>query len=315
MNHGNAHPPRIEYLRVRNYRALRDIELANMTPLSVFVGPNGSGKSTVFDVLAFLSQRFAISGEVPDEQADKGYETLASPDLLAVNTLGQFEKHPRVRALREFITGRHLSYLSAQDPRGTPDAGPQEHLSETGDNLANVIQYLREQHSTHLDRLISTLCRRVPRLEKIEAEILADGRLLLQIKDSFFEQPILAKYASDGTIKMLAYLVLMNDPEPAPLIGIEEPENFLHPRLLRELAEECAQATRHSQRMVPTHSPFFLNALSPDQLRILSRHEDGYTRAVRAADIEGIQAFVDANASLGDLWMEGHFGVEDALAG
>src|SRR5713101_6782655 len=50
--------PRIEYLRVQNYRALKDIELKALSPLTVFLGPNGSGKSTVFDVFAFLSESF-----------------------------------------------------------------------------------------------------------------------------------------------------------------------------------------------------------------------------------------------------------------
>ena len=52
--------PRIEYLRVQNYRALRDIELKGLTPLTVFLGPNGSGKSTIFDVFAFLSESFGV---------------------------------------------------------------------------------------------------------------------------------------------------------------------------------------------------------------------------------------------------------------
>ena len=61
-----------------------------------------------------------------------------------------------------------------------------------------------------------------------------DGRLLLQIKDAPFSHPVMARFASDGTLKMLAYLVLLYDPAPPPFIGIEEPENFLHPRLLPE---------------------------------------------------------------------------------
>lgn len=59
MNARTLDQPRIEYLRVKNYRALRDIELKSLTPLSVFVGPNGSGKSTIFDVFAFLSESFS----------------------------------------------------------------------------------------------------------------------------------------------------------------------------------------------------------------------------------------------------------------
>ena len=52
--------PRIEYLRVKNYRALHDLELKGITPFTVFLGPNGSGKSTIFDVFAFLSECFSV---------------------------------------------------------------------------------------------------------------------------------------------------------------------------------------------------------------------------------------------------------------
>ena len=160
---------------------------------------------------------------------------------------------------------------------------------------------------------MSTLSARVPRLEKVEAELLTDGRLLLQIKDAPFERPILAKFASDGTLKMLAYLTVLYDPEPPQLIGVEEPENQLHPRLLAELGEECRKATGHTQLMVTTHSPFFVNALRPDELWVLYRDEQGYTQGRCASDMRGIEEFVRAGAKLGDPWMEGHFEVGDPL--
>jgi predicted ATPase len=383
-------PPRILSLRVRNYRALKDIELKTLTPLTVLLGPNGSGKSTVFDVFSFLSECFtqnlrqawdrrgrakelktrgsdgsvrieikyrerpkapvitysleidekdgrlrvgeerlcwtrgtrgrpfdflryeggngyAISGEDPSEENldQRADQPLRSPDLLAVNTLGQFAEHPRVAALREFITDWHVSYLSVEQARGQPEAGPQERLSKTGDNLANVLQYLREQHGDRLERIFNRLGQRVPRLEKVLAEQMPDGRLLLQIKDGPFDKPIHSRFASDGTLKMLAYLVLLCDPNPPRFIGIEEPENFLHPRLLEPLAEECRAATERSQMLVTTHSPFFLNALRPKEVRILMRNERGYTEATLVSDIPGLSNFVDAGGKLGHLWMEG----------
>ncbi|MBC7260087.1 MAG: AAA family ATPase [Chloroflexi bacterium] len=388
--------PRIESLSVKNYRALRDLELKQIAPLTVFLGPNGSGKSTIFDVFAFLSECFTVglrkawdkrgrfkelrtrgcegpiefelkyreepgtpvityhlaidegargpfvaaewlqwrreergrpfrfldfregagrvvSGEVPDEQDQRLEEQLDSPEMLAVSTLGQFAKHPRVSALRRFITGWYLSYLTADNIRGTPEAGPQERLSAFGDNLPNVIQFLKEQHPERLSEIIKTLTRRVPRLEKVDAELLADGRLLLQIKDAPFERPILSKFASDGTLKMLAYLTVLYDPEPPQLVGIEEPENHLHPRLLPELAEECRNASARTQLMVTTHSPHFVNGLRPNELWVLYRDEQGYAQARRAADMQGIKEFVENGAPLGDLWMEGYFEVGDPL--
>lgn len=233
--------------------------------------------------------------------------------MIAVNTLGQFAKHPRVSALRRFITGWYLSYLTADNTRGIPEAGPQERLSSIGDNLPNVIQYLKEQHPERLIRILKTLSDRVPRLEKIETEAMQDGRLLLQIKDAPFERPILSKFTSDGTLKMLAYLTLLYAPEPPQLIGIEEPENQLHPRLLMGLAEECRSAASASQLMVTTHSPYFVNGLRQKELWVLYRDSEGFTQAMNTSDMKGINEFMDAGALLGELWMENHFEVGDPL--
>ncbi len=255
----------------------------------------------------------AASGEAPDPEDTRIEIPLQSPDLLAVNALGQFQEHPRVAALRGFILGWHVSYLSAQGARGQPEAGPHERLARTGDNLANVIQYLAEQHPERLEEIFEALRVRVPRIERVLTETMQHGRLLLQIKDAPFEHPVLARFASDGTLKMLAYLVLLYDPEPPTFIGIEEPENFLHPRLLFGLAEECRKASEHTQLLVTTHSPFFLDALRPNEVRILWRDDDGHTRVKRVNELLGVPEFVAEGAQLGDLWMENHFMVGDPL--
>jgi predicted ATPase len=272
----------------------------------------GSGRP--FNFLDFTNGSGVVAtGKMPDEKAQRINETLDSREMLAVNTLGQFAKHPRVSALRRFISGWYLSYLSADNARGSPEAGPQERLSDTGNNLANVIQYLKEQHPDRLEQILGILASRIPRLERVDADMMADGRLLLQIKDAPFKRPVLAKFASDGTLKMLAYLTVLYDPTPPQLVGIEEPENQLHPRLLPELAEECRKAAERTQLMVTTHSPFFVNGLRPDEVWVLYRDTHGYTQGRRAADMEGIHDFVDAGGKLGHLWMEGFFEVGDPL--
>jgi predicted ATPase len=255
----------------------------------------------------------AISGEMPDADDVRQEKQLSSPDLIAVNTLGQFAEHPRVAALRDFITDWYVSYLSVENTRGQPEAGPHERLSKTGDNLSNVIQHLKEQHPERLDHIFGILRRRVPRLEKVIAEPMPDGRLLLQIKDAPFDQPVLSRFASDGTLKLLAYLVVLQGPELPQFIGIEEPENFLHPRLLPELAEECRAATERSQLLVTTHSPFFLNGLKANEVWVHYRDERGYTQVVRVSDMQGVPEFIQEGASLGHLWLEGHFAAGDPL--
>ena len=255
----------------------------------------------------------AVSGEVPDAEDQRVNIALNSADLLAVNALGQFREHPRVGALRTFITGWHVSYLSADSARGQPEAGPQERLTKSGENLANVVQFLGEQQPQRLKRIFAALRARVPRIESVLADTMLDGRLLLQIKDAPFDRPVLARFASDGTLKMLAYLVLLHDLDPPPFIGIEEPENFLHPRLLYGLAEECRAASERTQLLATTHSPFFIDSLHPREVWVLWRDIKGHTRTRRAADLSGIPEFIAEGAQLGDLWMEGHFGVGDPL--
>lgn len=396
-------PPRVESLKVRNYRALRRIELAGITPLTVLVGPNGSGKSTVFDVFAFLSECFAhglrhawdrrgrarelvsrgadgpveieikyrerpvetgrtgnplityrlklteengrpvvteerlrwtrakqgrpfdflnvargvgeaVSGESSDDTAQRVPVGLNTLDLLAVNTLGVFTAHPRIAKLRDFITSWHISYLTADASRGHPESGPQENLTPSGDNLANVIQYLNEQHPDRLREVVEALGRRVPLVAEVTSSRMPDGRLLLQTSDRPFEQPILARFASDGTLKLLSYLVLLHGPKLQPFIGIEEPENFLHPRLLGGLADECRSALASTQLLVTTHSPFFLDGLSASEVRVLWRGPDGYAQIQQASEIEAIPGLIEAGGLLGDLWTEGWFGVGDPLS-
>lgn len=107
--------------------------------------------------------------------------------------------------------------------------------------------------------------------------------------------------------------MLLYDPSPPPFIGIEELENYLHRRLLIELAEECRRACARTQLLVTTHSPFFLNGLRPEEVRVLWRDRLGYTQAERVSDIERVKVFTEKGALLGHLWMEGHMGVGDPL--
>ena len=212
-----------------------------------------------------------------------------------------------------FIMGWHLSCLATDAMRGPMEAGSQTHLSTSGSNLANVIQCLSERHPERSDRIFETLRRRVPRIERVLAEEMPDGRLQLQVKDSPFTRPVPGRFASSGTLKMLAHLALLHDPKPPPFIGMEAPEHFLHPRLLHELAEEFAAASERTQLLVATHSPFFLNALQPEQAHVLWRDQKGHTQARRVADIDHVPDFMESGALLGDLWMEGYFNVGDPL--
>ena len=268
----------------------------------------GQGRPT--EILNFSHGEGAVYDE---REGAKIGERLDSSDLLAVSSLGQLSRYPQVAALRRFITGWYLSYLNIDQVRQQPMSGPQEKLSVTGDNLANVIQYLGDRHPDRLAAIFDVLSRRIPSLERVDSEQMPDGRLLLRLKDRPFDTPVLAKFISDGTLKLLAYLTVLFDPDPAPIVGIEEPENQLHPKLLYPLAEEVRGGAARSQMLVTTHSPYFADALYPDEMWALYRDEDGFTKCSRASQNKRLMAMVDAGGSLGSLWMEGYFGVGDPL--
>ncbi len=289
------------------------LEIGEEAYLPVVVGEKltwsvapGSGRPK--EILSFAHGRGSVFDERTERTSD---EILASRDLLAVSALGQFQQHPRVKALRDFITGWYLSYLSADATRATTDAGPQPRLNQTGDNLANVIQYYQETHPDVLARIFADLARQVPRLESVLPVRMADGRLLLRLKDAPFAEPILSKFASDGTLRLLAYLTLLHDPCPPPVIGIEEPENQLHPKVVPILAANIREMSGRSQVVVTTHSAEFLTDVRPRELWTIHRGPDGFAQVERASDSSLVLNMLRAGASLPELWTEGYLAGAD----
>ncbi len=390
---------RIESIRLKNFKAFREIHLRDIPAFFVVVGANGSGKSTLFDVFGFLhdclkgnvrqaldkrgrfrevlsrgcdpekdailielqyrmeitgverlvtysleigeeagspvvlrevlrykrgrygspfhfldfskGEGYAITNEedfnVEDELLENETQKV-SPDTLAIKGLGQFERFKAASAFRRLIENWHVSDFHISAARGRKEAsGDTEHLSESGDNLPLVARYFHEQHKAVFEKILSTMARRVPGVASVEPVLMADGYLTLRFQDGSFKTPFLDRYVSDGTIKMFAYLTLLHDPKPHPLLCVEEPENQLYPQLMVELAEEFrAYAKRGGQVFVSTHSPDFLNAMQLDEVCWLVKR-DGCTEIHRAKDNAQVAAYMAEGDMLGNLWNQGFF--------
>src|SRR5690606_14850426 len=386
---------KIEYIRLKNFRAFRDVTLRDIPDFCVLVGANGTGKSTLFSVFGFLrdamspnvaaalgrlggsrgfqevrsrdssgpieielkiradigrertslityelaidevggrpqvarevlkyrrgssgkpwhfldfsgGQGEAVTNEmesVADEnELKREHQVLRSPDILAIKGLAQFERFPAAVALGTLIENWHLSDFHISRARPEQEAGYAEHLSREGENLSLVIEYLHKRHRPVFDLILGRLASCVPGITRVDSKVTEEGRVLLKFQDGAFEDPFLARYVSDGTIKMLAYLVLLYDPSPHPLLCVEEPENQLYPSLLWDLAEEFrAYAQRGGQVFVSTHSPDFLNAIRPEEAFWLVKSK-GYTTIRPAKDDKQLQALVDEGDQLGYLW-------------
>ncbi|MGS0601457.1 AAA family ATPase [Xanthomonas oryzae pv. oryzicola] len=390
---------KIESIRLRNFKAFRDVHLKDMPSFLVVVGANGSGKSTLFDVFGFLhdclkgnvrqaldkrgrfrevlsrgcdptvdsilielqyrmeitgverlvtysieigeensapivqrellrykrgrygspyhflnfskGEGYAITNEEdfkkPDEELDRESQKVA-PDTLAIKGLGQFERFKAANAFRQLIENWHVSDFHINAARGRKEAtGDSEHLSESGDNLPLVAQHMNERHPQVFRRILDIMARRVPGVASVEPKLMDDGYLTLRFQDGSFKTPFLDRYVSDGTIKMFAYLVLLYDPSPHPLLCVEEPENQLYPQLMTELAEEFRMyAERGGQVLVSTHSPDFLNSAELDEACWLVKR-NGCTEVHRARDNQQISSYVKEGDQLGYLWKQGFF--------
>lgn len=393
---------RIESIKLKNFRAFRDVEMLDIPQFAVVVGANGTGKSTLFDVFGFLKDSLTFNvtkalqsrggfKEVISREADEnlisielqfrleitgkerlvtylleiskkmgkvnierevlrykrgqygspfhfldfsggsGYaitneedfdktedelqreeQTLNDTDMLAIKGIGQFQRFKAANAFRELIENWHVSDFHINAARGSKDAaGESDHLSVSGDNLQLVANNLHENHPEIFGKVIDRMKNRVPGIGDIHPEPTADGRLLLKFQDGSFKDPFIDRYVSDGTIKMFAYLVLLFDPNPHPLLCVEEPENQLYPKLLEELAEEFRDyANRGGQVLVSTHSPDFLNATRIEEVFWLTK-DRGYTTVKRASDDPQIVAYMKDGDRMGYLWKEGFLGGVD----
>ena len=384
---------KIESLRIKNYKVLRDVSIKNLPNMAVFLGANGSGKSTLFDVFGFLHDalvdnvRAAITkrggfkevvsrGEKglieieikfrpqpgdpivtyelkvgpdsrgipvvkrevlkyrrgqkgqpwhfldftegagvaiineseygrPDARPEREEQKLDSPDILAIKGLGQFKRFPQIAAFRRLIEGWHVSDFHIQEARASRDAGHSEHLSPTGENLPLMAQFIYEHYPERFQEILTKMSQRVPGITNVQATDTPDGRIVLRFQEGSFKDPFVARFVSDGTIKMFAYLLILHDPDPHPLLCIEEPENHLYPELLYELAEEFRSYSENGgQVFISTHSPDFVNGVDISELFWLNK-KNGFSIIQRASENQLIVNLVREGDLPGSLWKQG----------
>ena len=247
-----------------------------------------------------------IEQELGEESAETEIVELQDRRKLGIATLGALKQHPRIASFRQFVEGWYLSYFTPDAARSLPLAGPQKHLNVHGDNLGNVVQFMEREQPARFARILQRIADRIPGMHRIDTEQSPDGRLLLRFNDRGFRDPFYAPQMSDGTLKVFAYLLMLEDPQPPPFICIEEPENGLYHKLLEVLADELrahATAGRNApQIFVTTHQPYFVDALKPDETWVLEKATDGFAVISRASDDGIVKAMVEEGLPLGGLW-------------
>ena len=263
----------------------------------------GKQVDDAFDIANFIESLQRSSNE---ESKETEVVELTDKRRLGIATLGSLTQHPRISAFRQFIEGWYLSYFTPDAARSLPLAGPQKHLNIHGDNLGNVVQYMEREYPKKFQGILNKIAQKIPGIEKISTEKTNDGRLLLKFNDKGFKDPFFAQQMSDGTLKVFAYMLLLEDPTPPPFLCIEEPENGLYHKLLESLAiefrEHASSRKDGSQVFVTTHQPYFVDALEPDEVWILEKKEDGFSYIRRASENDLIINLVKEGLPLGSLW-------------
>jgi predicted ATPase len=244
-----------------------------------------------------------IEGE---EDRTQAVVELTDPRQLGIATLGTLKEHPRIKRFRDFLKGWYLSYFYPDAARSLPSAGPQRHLNIHADNIGNVVQFMEREHKDRFKSILARIASKIPGIAKIDTEVTADKRVLLRFNDGAFDDPFFAQQMSDGTLKVFAYLLLLEDPEPPPFICIEEPENGLYHKLLESLAQEFrthATGKKNApQIFVTTHQPYFVDALSPEEVWILEKGQDGFSTIRRVSNLDMVKNLVAEGLPLGGLW-------------
>ncbi len=241
-----------------------------------------------------------------EEDPVKRSVTLTDSRQLGIATLGTLQEHTRIKQFRDFLKGWYLSYFTPDAARSLPAAGPQRHLNLHGDNIGNVVQYMEREQGDRFAQILQRIADKIPGIKNIDTKVTDDKRVLLRFNDGAFSDPFFSQQMSDGTLKIFAYLLMLEDPEPPPFICIEEPENGLYHKLLGTLADEFrAHATGKKnapQMFVTTHQPYFVDSLRPSEVWILEKGADGYSAIKRASSIPIVQNLVNEGLPLGGLW-------------
>jgi len=306
---------RFKKLYIRNFKSLINIDINEPNPFTVFVGPNGSGKSNTFEAieLASYAKRFSFIASASsewvytewlkvfggyesirpkinytgplaigfqdeaenrfvfldlfDDKANEDFKKNASP----IFTIREDDKFSLLRSCsRVFIGKSNLNRISQS---------PIELLDSDGSNLEVILKYIFEDQGTK-EEITEWLQIFVPEFDKIEIQVSSlSGSSELAIYEKKLKQPLSKNLISDGTYNILSLLALIYQKKEPQFLLIEEPENGLHPYVIRELVNffrrQCEEKGHYI--WLNTHSQTLVDELKPHEI-ILVDKIDGVTQ-------------------------------------
>ena len=242
----------------------------------------------------YMQQRNdAYLRDIPDEVIAEPQELMiAAPPLRNVITATYS------RALAQMGVFQ-LSASVLRSP-GTPTPNPE--LAPGGGNLPALVEWFQHRHPKVWAAIVETMKNIMPSLENITTQVLHSRTLGLVFQEAGVGRAWTVDDVSDGTIHTLCLLLAAADPRNTALI-IEEPENSVHPWVVRQLGEQLREIAGEKTVIVTTHSPLFVDALKPHELWIVSRKKG-------ATVVENLPALAP---DIEREWREGNFKLSEYL--
>lgn len=181
-------------------------------------------------------------------------------------------------------------------------------LQSYGENLSAVLHVLQSEYPDRFREIAEILKSAVPELKELSTGLTAHeaGQTYVRISEKSLASSIPAWGMSDGTLRFLACLVALYSPASPRLICFEEPENYVHPRLLELMVDLLKGASQKTQVLINTHSPYLVDFLDPGDLFIVEK-VNGETQVKRAEDKKGIKEALKT-LGLGEMWYSGGLG-------
>ena len=173
------------------------------------------------------------------------------------------------------------------------------------ENVGNLPAVISRFSSERKDALAKRMQRLYDGIVAISTPF-EDNKVSVVIEEIGGRQ-IPAERLSDGTLRYLCLLTVLLDPEPPPLIAIEEPELGLHPDIVFELAKLLVEASQRTQLVVTTHSHTLVEALTDHPTSVVACNKHQGQTWFKRVPVDALQDWMDEQ-SLGELWASGGIG-------
>lgn len=323
----------LKEIRFQNYRAFESAEL-KLQPLTILIGPNSSGKTSALSAVQTMSKM--ARGEAPPASAllpvglelsptvfprlDAVWDNSAITRFLWPQTRGPHVEQNADPLATEHVARLRSGRLYAFDPMqigATVTLTKSLDLLENGSGLPAVLTTLQDQSPERFEALNLDLRRWLPEFDRILFDTPAGGQRAIELRTLQGGHRVPTYKLSAGTLLSLTLLSICHLPTPPGIVGLEEPDYGIHPRLLRDLKDSLLRLTSPKsfgderdpvQVIVTTHSPYLVDLFRDELDSIVITQKEGlYSTFRRLIDLPHVNEIVH-DAALGEAWYSGILG-------